>query len=371
MTVGTEHEYSINDAAFHPLPISDRLMEILSGSVRSELPFGEIELSKELQKHVLEIVPRRPAASIAALESTLYGGLKHLHAALDGRCRFLGLGMHPLLRLTETAVWDHEEKEIYEAYHRLFDLRQHGWLNIQALQINIPYADPVRMTGMFNRIRALIPYLVAVTAASPCVEGRLTGCVDNRIHYYRINQAKIPDICRDLIPERIRSLEDYQEIQQAIYRQLKEKGAEILCREWVNSRGVIVRFSRQCLEIKAMDEQECIRSDMAITAFVLALLRNRDLDLDDEESALRALIDSAMRRGTEPLRPELRRLYAAAVESATDDERAYLPLVAERIERGSVGEIMAREVRKSGDLHGFLERAEQCLWLNTPLRERT
>ncbi|HZD43423.1 MAG TPA: glutamate-cysteine ligase family protein, partial [Methanomicrobiales archaeon] len=205
---------------------------------------------------------------------------------------------------------------------------------------------------------------------SPLVEGRLTGCVDNRIHFYRINQQKIPSICQDLIPEKITRVEDYEGIQQEIYRELLQENAAVLCREWVNARGVIVRFSRRCLEIKAIDEQECIHSDMAVIAFVLSLLRNRDLHLEGNEQMLRELTETAMRDGTEKLRPELRDLYDAAWKSATDEEKEYLPLIEMRIEKGSIGEVMARRVRRTGDIYALLHDAGECLKLNHPLLER-
>jgi hypothetical protein len=57
MTIGTEHEYSINDRDFQPLPINDRIIEELNGEVVNEFQFGDVNLSKELQKNVIEIVP--------------------------------------------------------------------------------------------------------------------------------------------------------------------------------------------------------------------------------------------------------------------------------------------------------------------------
>ncbi|RPJ52697.1 MAG: hypothetical protein EHJ95_03560, partial [Methanobacteriota archaeon] len=256
--------------------------------------------------------------------------------------------------------------EVFEAYDRLFGLSQHGWLNIQALQLNIPYRDGPEMVAIFNRIRALIPYLVAVTAASPFVEGSLTPRIDNRVIYYRANQRRMPAICHGVIPERIACVADYEAIQAGICSDLQRAGAEMLCREWVNSRGVIVRFSRQCLEIKAIDEQECIRSDMAVTAFILPLLRAKDLELEEEETALHALLDTAIDRGTEDLRPELLRLYAAAERSATRDERSYLPTVKRRIEEGSVGELMVREFRDTQDLPSLVASLGDCLRTNQP-----
>jgi gamma-glutamyl:cysteine ligase YbdK (ATP-grasp superfamily) len=363
MQIGTEHEYSINDKDFQPLPISDRIIEGISGSVQHEVALGEVKISKELQKHALELIPSRPG-SLSFLEGHLHRGLLNLYKVTGHRYRFLGLGMHPLLRLDQTCHWDHEEQEYYQAYHRLFNIRQHGWLNIQALQINVPYQKE-EVVPIFNRLRSMLPYLVAISASSPFVEGRLASHMDSRLLYYRENQRCIPQICNDILPERLRSLEEYVQINREIYRELQERDARILCREWVNSRGVILRFSRQCLEVKAIDEQECLSSDMAVTAFLLALLRS-DLPLEEDEGALRSMLEQAIRRGTEGLRPELAGIYEAARKVATSEEMLYLPLVARRIERGSLAELLAQRHRDGCELRPMLEDMERALKQNIP-----
>jgi gamma-glutamyl:cysteine ligase YbdK (ATP-grasp superfamily) len=272
--------------------------------------------------------------------------------------------MHPLLTLDQTSVWDHEDKEIYAMYDRLFDIRQHGWLNIQAIQINVPFKDGEEMVRLFNRSRAIIPYFVAIGASSPYVEGRLTGSDDNRLIFYRDNQRKMPIIAHGVIPEKLRSKRDYLDIQQEMYRELRKHDAEMLCHEWVDSRGVIVRFSRNCVEIKAIDEQECLHSDMAITALSLALLRSKDFGLTEDEDDLRSLTEAAIKGGTGRLKQELRQILNIAAKSANQDERPYLDLIEERIEHGSLAELM-RE--RAGDgVRAALEDMAECLRTNAP-----
>jgi hypothetical protein len=362
--VGTEHEYSINDRDFQPLPISDKIIERINGSVEHEVPFGGILVSKELQKHALELIPARPG-TLSYLEDNLYQGLVELLRATNYEYRFLGLGMHPLLKLEQTTYWDHDEQEYYHTYDRLFNIKQHGWLNIQALQINMPYQNKDELVAAFNKIRALMPYLVAVSASSPIVEGNLTGYMDNRLIYYRENQARMPEICNNILPEQLGCVDDYIKINRSIYSELKRRSADILCREWVNSRGVIVRFTRKCLEVKAIDEQECLHSDMAVSAFLLALLRS-DLELEEEESILMALLETAMKHGVSGMKPELERLYATSWKNGTPEERRYLPLIEKRIELGSLAELMARRFRETGEIKPLLAEMEWCLRENRP-----
>lgn len=312
-------------------------------------------------------MPAVPHTRIAVMEAALYGGMERFHQATGNRYTLLGLGMHPLLTLDQTSYWDHEDKELYDIYNSLFDLNQHGWLNIQALQINVHYGSEAKMIGMFNRMRSLIPCLVAVTASSPFVEGRSTGRMDNRLFYYRQNQKRVPLICHDVVPERLESRRHHDEIIESIYRDLRKIGGDELCHEWIDSRGVIVRYHRECLELKACDEQECLRSDMAVTAFVLALLR-ADLKLEDDHDALLDMNEEAIRKGTQSCRPELLRLYGEAWGAATPEERGYLPLIKEHIEQGSIAELMAQRVKDGETVRQVAKEMAVCLRNNAPFQ---
>jgi gamma-glutamyl:cysteine ligase YbdK (ATP-grasp superfamily) len=368
MTIGTEHEYSVNDDTLKPLPIVDRIIEELHGEIENEFKFGNVNLSKELQKHVIEFVPSVPQTSIPELEQVIYDGIRDFNHATSDRFALLGLGMHPLLRLEQTTYWDHEDKDIYDAYDRVFDLKKHGWLNIQALQVNTHYESDKEMITNFNRLRSLLPYLVAITASSPFVEGRTTSTMDNRLLHYRHNQERVPLVCNNLVPEKLRSRKHHDDIIRSIYRDLKTVGANELCHEWIDSRGVIIRYHRECLELKACDEQECVRSDMAVTAFVLALLR-AELQMEEDHEALLELTEVAIAKGTMGLRPELRRLYRAAYQASNPEERPYLALIEKRIEEGSIAELMCQRVQE-GDKVGEVALAmASCLRNNRPYRQ--
>jgi len=366
MTIGTEHEYSINDSNFAARPVSDQLIREVCGRYESEILFGEVKLGKELQKTVIEMIPRHPVDELAALEAQLTKGMAKFNHIFGSRYRLLGLGMHPTARPADIPVWDHDEGEYYEAYDRLFNIRQHGWLNIQALQINLSYADGKHMVSQYNRIRTLLPYLIAVTASSPVVEGRLTGACDNRLIYYRDNQKEIPLICNRIVPAMIRSVADYRSVQEQVFCELRSRGAGILCEEWVNSSGLIIRFSRRCLEIKALDEQECIRSDMAVCAFVRSLLRCRSLPVEHDQDILLALTEEAIQEGTAAFRPELEKLYKAAWTHATADERIYLPVIRDRISNGSLAERIRDRVSGGGGIIPVLEDMATALRSNQP-----
>lgn len=361
MTVGTEHEYSINDRTFKPLPVSDQIIKKISGRIESEILFGEVKLSKELQKTVIEIIPRQPENDLIAIEKQIYHGIQKFYSVFRDQYTLLGLGMHPTLTLDQTRVWDHDEGEYYEVYNRLFNIQQHGWLNIQALQINISYVKDRELINLYNRIRSLIPFLVAVTAASPVVEGRLTGNVDNRLLYYQKNQDTIPLICDRIIPDKIHAVSDYRTFQEKVFSQLKKQEADILCEEWVNSSGIIVRFSRHCLEIKALDEQECVHSDMAVCAFTRSLVRCRTLPVPTDREVLIDLLNEVIKEGTSTIRNDLERLYSIAWDHATDDEKKYLPVIQKRIINGNLAELIRDRFENDGDILPIMADMAQCL----------
>jgi hypothetical protein len=110
MLIGTEHEYSINSPDLSPRPESDRILAELAGTGSSQAPFGSVQLSKELQKTVIEVVPDHPAPTVRELEEMVSRGTERFSRKFGDRYRLLGLGMHPALRLSETAVWDQEEQ---------------------------------------------------------------------------------------------------------------------------------------------------------------------------------------------------------------------------------------------------------------------
>jgi hypothetical protein len=76
-SIGTEHEYSINDKEQRALTVSDGIIERIAGRLDHEVAFGGILVSKELQKHAIELIPQRPG-SLSYLENNLYQGLCQL-----------------------------------------------------------------------------------------------------------------------------------------------------------------------------------------------------------------------------------------------------------------------------------------------------
>jgi gamma-glutamyl:cysteine ligase YbdK (ATP-grasp superfamily) len=174
----------------------------------------------------------------------------------------------------ELHLWPHGDREIYEAFHRIFDCRGHGWANLQSAHLNLPFASDAEFGRLHAAARALLPILPALAAASPFVEGRHTDLLDTRVEVYRTNARRVPSVTGQVVPEPVFSFADYQALLETIYRDLAPQDpAGTLRHEWVNARGCIARFDRMALEIRLLDVQECPRADLAIAAAVSLVLR--------------------------------------------------------------------------------------------------
>ncbi len=343
------------------LPIVDKVLKDFHGRIVNFVELPRFTFGKELQLHVMEIKPNSPFESPVEFEETMQEAVltvqDFLHRKYDAN--LLGTGMHPLLRLEETGIWPHRHNQIYQAYSQIFNLKRHGWLNIQSFQLNLPYSNEASGVLLHNILAYVCAYLPAFAASSPIYEGRLGEDVDNRLRFYSENQKEISSVTGDVIPEYASSLSQYKkEVIGKYSRDLAATGADslILGRDWVNSRGVIFRFDRRALEIRVMDEQECVKSDVALSCFIRALTRGlmeQDLKLPvhqilvkDFGSIIKGGLDSRVQHPrVQTARETCQGLLRVALENATAEEKKYIPTVQATIEHGNLSERIERKIR--------------------------
>jgi hypothetical protein len=310
-TPQTLHEFSLNDRVLHPLPEAEQAIRDLGRDpVQGALLHGTRILRRPLP-HLLGIRAEPPMETLTGREQQLLEGLQVIQQARGGRYTLLGLGMHPILS------------------------GEGGTGNSQCLHIRVRYRTEEEGHELHRKILALLPYLVAVSAASPFVEGRLEPAADNRL-------LRLPGVV------------------------LPGPGTGSGERSAPDPASLVHRPSPGCLEIRALDEQECIHSDLAMVAFLDALLRHPDPGADSDAGAIAGLLGTAIQHGTSRLQPELERLMEAARGSATRDERRFLPVIARRIEQGSLAETL-RDRSVSGEpLADLLSDLVFCLKTNLP-----
>jgi gamma-glutamyl:cysteine ligase YbdK (ATP-grasp superfamily) len=369
--LGPEHEFSLVDEELKALPIVDKIIKDFHGRVVNFVELPSFTFGKEIQLHVMEIKPNTPFKSPENFEETMHAAVLTLADFLESKCEahLLGTGMHPLLKLEETGVWPHRHKKIYDAYSKVFNLNQHGWLNIQSFQLNIPYSNEKSAIFMHNMLAEICAYLPAISASSPICEGKFGENVDNRLRFYMLNQKEVPSITGDVIPEYVSSFKEYEkEIIGRYSLDLARAGTDecLFYKDWVNSRGAIFRFDRKAIEIRVMDEQECVKADVALSCFVRALLRGlmkrrvefllHEILVKDFNSIVRMGLDAKVAHPTgQTARQVCQYFFKIAWENATEEEKKYLPIVQKRMEHGSLSEIIRERVQRRAQKTDFKE----------------
>ncbi len=369
--LGPEHEFSIVNERLQVLPIVDKILKDYHGRIVNSVELNKFTLGKELQTHVIEIKPNAPFTSPIDFEETMHEALTQLSESLKRKhnVQLLGTGMHPLLRLDETGVWPHRHRLVYQEYSKAFNLKQHGWLNIQSFQLNLPFTNEQEAVLLHNLTANLCPYLPAIAASSPIYESKLGESVDNRMRFYAANQKEVPSITKDVVPEYISSLQEYRE--RIINRYSTDLatlgiGRLLLGKDWVNSRGAIIRFDRKAIEIRIMDEQECIKSDVALSCFIRSVLRGflaEGTELLPHKTLVKDF-NSILKNGLEAetanpagktARQICQNLLSLASRHASKDEKRYIPIIQKRIERGNLSKIIRERVVLKAQRTTFFE----------------
>jgi gamma-glutamyl:cysteine ligase YbdK (ATP-grasp superfamily) len=369
--LGPEHEFSVVNDELKALPIVDRVIKDFHGRIVNFVEQPSFTFGKELQLHVMEIKPNEPFKSPVEFEETMHQAVLSMNEFLQRKYKagLLGMGMHPLLKLAETGVWPHRDRKFYQAMDKVFDLKQHGWLNIQGFQLNLSYRNEREGVLLHNYLANVCAYLPAIAASSPIYEGHFGEEVDNRLHFYALNQKEVPSVTGDVVPEHVSSFGQYQkEIIGKYSLDLVRAGADraIVGKEWINSRGVIFRFDRRALEIRVMDEQECVKSDVALSCFIRALARglmtektellSHEVLVKDYNAIVTDGLDARVQRPQGPTaRQVCRDFLRSAGENATEEEKKYLPLIEKRVQRGSLSDVIRERVKSKSQKTDFEE----------------
>jgi len=193
--LGVELEYMIVDReTLSVLPVSDELLLRVAGEYIDEVEQGPLCWSNEMALHVVELKTNGPVSALAGLAGAFSGHVGKINTLLSPLGGMLmPTGMHPLMDpAREAQFWPHQNRVIYETYHRIFDCRRHGWANLQSIHLNLSFHGDREFARLHAAVRFLIPVLPAIAASSPVVEGKVTGLLDNRLEAYRGNQQRVP-----------------------------------------------------------------------------------------------------------------------------------------------------------------------------------
>lgn len=307
---GIEIEFMIVDSeTLEIAPIADLLIKKMAGEITQEFECGSLAVNNELALHVIELKTNGPKKTIYEVNDDFVALVRRLNKELKSmNAVLLPTGMHPWYLPTEDVkLWPHGERVVYESYHRIFNCRGHGWSNLQSTHLNLPFSNEKEFVDLHAATRLLLPFIPALTASTPFVEGKRSSVIDARLSFYGKNQQRIPSISGSVIPEHITSIDDYhQRILQPMYKDIAPLDEfNVLQDEWLNSRGVIARFERDALEIRVIDTQECIQADLACANFISVVLQQLMKKVSD-------FADSPIHE------TELRKQYDACIEHGMD-----------------------------------------------------
>lgn len=286
---GVELEYMIVDSGTLDVrPVADEMLKRLAGlpgaaveeedgGQPSQVSLGAISVSNELVLHVAEFKTTEPARTLAGLAGEFQAAIGRVNGVLGAMgCRLMSTGMHPWMEPNaETKLWPHGFSEIYGTFNKIFDCRGHGWSNLQATHLNLPFADDEEFGRLHAAIRILLPIMPALSASTPYQEGRATGLADTRMEAYRNNSNSVPEVRGLVVPEPAYTRAEYDAmVFEPLYKAISPKDPEgVLQHEWLNARGAIARFMRNAIEIRVLDVQEYAGADVGICALIAGAVR--------------------------------------------------------------------------------------------------
>jgi glutathione synthase/RimK-type ligase-like ATP-grasp enzyme/gamma-glutamyl:cysteine ligase YbdK (ATP-grasp superfamily) len=403
---GLELEYPIVDRDLNAVSLVEPALSVLAGHPVSNVDLGAVGYSNEIFDHVLEVKTTLPPRSLADAERWLEEGVRRLSTLLHQRfgARLLPTGMHPWLKPEHARLWTRSGQAIYGTYQRLFDIQTHGWANVQAVHVNLPLGTEPEAVAMMNAAALLVPYLTAFAASSPIHDGEIQPFADSRMRHVLEHQQRLPASCGVIVPEYMTS---YAQYKRDVFKPMYEAvdalpDAAAIRHEFLNARGAVIKFSRNSMEVRVLDVQECVKMDVAIAAFTRAALKGLTtalltgrLELPGHGllvEDLRATVRDGTRaevhaphlrpgreaEGRVPVREVMGQLLALARKHVRKDEAAYLDLLEPVIERGNLSERIAQALTPwTDDDEAFMDAARrlyvelsECLRENTPWRGR-
>lgn len=275
---GVEMEYMIVDHdTLNILPISDRVLEKVSGRIVNEISRKGMAWSNELVLHVIEVKTDGPANSLEGLGAIFQQEISEIENILSGfNARLMPGAIHPWMDpFKEIKLWPHEYNPIYEAYNRIFDCRGHGWANLQSTHLNLPFTGDKEFEKLHAALRLILPLIPAMAASSPIADGETKAFLNFRMEKYRTNSIKIPSITGKIVPEQVFTKSDYKvHIFEKMYTDISPFDPDkILQDEWLNSRGAMSRWDRSAIEIRVIDIQEHPAADIAILEWIVNLAK--------------------------------------------------------------------------------------------------
>jgi carboxylate-amine ligase len=264
-TVGVEEEFSILDPA--TLDLAPRFEELRDAAERSDRTLWQ-HITGELISSEIEIISGRGEDLRDALrrQRERRRGLFALAAAHGAE---LGAtGTHPWADYREQPVIDTPH------YHRVEDgLKYVAWRNNTfSLHVHVGVRDIDRAVAVCDRMRPILPLLLAVSANSPFLDGRLAG-----LHSAR-TQTFTRSFPRCGVPYAFGSWADFRDY---IALLIRTNSIIEFTQIWWSVRP---HFSYGTVEVRICDAQATAGESDALSELIVACVAQAALEVDAGET---------------------------------------------------------------------------------------
>jgi len=260
-TVGVEEEFSILDP--RTLDLVPRFEELhalaeqepcLKGGVTGELISSEIEIISGAGADLNDALARQRERRRALFSLT------HAHGAALG-----ATGTHPWADYREQPIIDTEH------YRRVEDgLRYVAWRNNTfSLHVHLGVNDIDRAIRVCDRLRPVLPLLLAVSANSPFLDGR-----DSGLHSAR-TQSFTKSFPRCGVPDAFGGWRAYREYIEFL---LRTRSIVEFTQVWWSVRP---HFSFGTVEVRICDVQATAQESDALAGLMVACIAQAARDIDD------------------------------------------------------------------------------------------
>src|SRR5690606_3693051 len=220
---GLELEYPTVDEDLDVVALVEPAFRMVAGRGTSDIELDRVGFSNEIADHVFEVKTLDPVMSLRDADEAIVTGIRRFSEVLkqEWGARLLPTAMHPWFDPRDARLWTRSGLRIYTTYAQIFDIRTHGWMNVQATHLNLPFGTERETMAMHTAAAMLIPYLPAIAASSPVHDGRLQPFADSRLGWILQHQSRIPETCGRVVPEYVDSYNAYRrDILQPMYNAL-------------------------------------------------------------------------------------------------------------------------------------------------------
>jgi carboxylate-amine ligase len=262
LTVGIEEEFALLDPGTLDLvPCFERLRDL----ARERDPVLAEATAGELIRSEIEIVSGRGETFAAAVAQQRDRRRRLFALAAEERISLAATGTHPWADYREQAIIDTEH------YRRVEQgLKYVAWRNNTfSLHVHVGLRDVDRAVRVCDRLRPVLPLLLAVSANSPYLDGR-----DSGLHSAR-TQSFTRNFPRCGVPDAFGGWAAYRD-----YIELLVSTASIVefTQVWWSVRP---HFAFGTVEVRICDAQSTAQESEALAALILACVAQAARDVDE------------------------------------------------------------------------------------------